>query len=64
MCQNGGTQDPDSCTCDCLPEFSGDMCESEFIRMRPSHWPQGRNLPCEICNNIHTKAKLSAAYAV
>jgi len=32
MCQNGGTLDPDSCTCDCLPEFSGDVCESEFIR--------------------------------
>ena len=32
MCQNGGTLDSDSCTCDCLPEFSGDVCESEFIR--------------------------------
>ena len=36
-CQNGGTLDLDSCMCDCLPEFGGEMCGSELAPSCSSH---------------------------
>ena len=29
-CMNGGTQDPSTCDCICPPEYTGELCESEF----------------------------------
>ena len=29
MCENGGTLDPSTCICACLPEYTGVSCESE-----------------------------------
>ena len=34
MCQNGGTLNESTCTCDCANGFGGDDCESECI----AHW--------------------------
>ena len=30
-CQNGGTLNSSSCTCNCVDIFSGDQCESELL---------------------------------
>ena len=29
MCENGGTLDPSTCSCACLPEYTGVLCDSE-----------------------------------
>ena len=31
MCQNGGTRNENTCTCDCADGYSGDTCGSECI---------------------------------
>ena len=31
MCQNGGTLNPEACTCECGGSFSGPICRSECI---------------------------------
>ena len=31
MCQNGGTHNENTCTCDCADGYSGDTCGSECI---------------------------------
>ena len=31
VCLNGGAQDPTTCDCLCLPNYTGDICESECL---------------------------------